>query len=80
MRKKSIILILISVMLILLAAVLGVKFIPSYEEENKLISCENHIDVNSDMVCDSCNESLPFSDYVEHKNLEAVESLSRRKG
>ena len=41
---------------------------------NNLISCKEHIDKNSDMLCDFCGLELPVSDYLKQKSIETVAS------
>ena len=43
-------------------------------EDNKLISCREHIDKDLDMFCDVCHLELPFSNYAEIKTIKAGDS------
>lgn len=74
MKKKKIFnLIILSIVLITVG--FGIwKFNEKFKisfEENKLISCREHIDKDEDMFCDVCRLELPFSNYAEVKNIEA---------
>ena len=40
--------------------------------KNNLIVCQKHIDTNIDMLCDSCGNILPLSNYVQNKTVESI--------
>ena len=51
-----------------------VALVPKGNLGDNLISCKEHIDKNSDMLCDFCGLELPVSDYLKQKSIETVAS------
>lgn len=41
-------------------------------DNDKLISCKEHIDNDGDLLCDLCHSEIPFSEYAENKSIEDV--------
>lgn len=70
MSKKSFLVSLILIITVGLTtlAVGWHKYIDA-SKNPKLISCENHVDLNYDMACDLCGQILPLSNYVEEKEV-----------